>query len=292
MNISSNKNTLSRKDRDKLRNKEAILDAAVHLFAQKGFAETKLEDVAALAEFGKGTLYNYFENKEDLFLSAFDYAVENVLDFLYNQLSSVSDPLERIRLIANSQFNYYRSNTDFMNVVMTNQQILSNHVCSQPVLDRFQDLKKKNKAALLKECGLPEQYTDKPVIGLVSRLVEQKGVDLIVEALDRILSLDSAVILLGSGEPRYHKALQEIAGRHKSNFFLEFKYNNPLSHRIIAGTDLFLMPSRYEPCGITQMYCLKYGTLPVVRRTGGLADTVEDAYGKSGSNIKPVPDLP
>jgi len=142
MNISSNKNTLSRKDRDKLRNKEAILDAAVHLFAQKGFAETKLEDVAALAEFGKGTLYNYFENKEDLFLSAFDYAVENVLDFLYNQLSSVSDPLERIRLIANSQFNYYRSNTDFMNVVMTNQQILSNHVCSQPVLDRFQDLKK------------------------------------------------------------------------------------------------------------------------------------------------------
>ena len=142
MNNSSNENVLSRKERDKLRNKEAILKAAVHLFAQKGFAETKLEDVATLAEFGKGTLYNYFENKDDLLLSAFDFAVEKILDFLYDQLSSVADPLERIRLIANSQFNYYRENTDFMNVVMTNHQILMNHTCSRPVFDRFQDLKK------------------------------------------------------------------------------------------------------------------------------------------------------
>ena len=141
MNTSSKDTVLSRKERDKLRNKEAILKAAVHLFAQKGFAETKLEDVAALAEFGKGTLYNYFENKDDLLLSAFDYAVGNVLDFLYDQLSSVSDPLERIRLIANSQFNYYLNNTDFMNVIMTNQQVLMNHTCSRPVFDRFQDLK-------------------------------------------------------------------------------------------------------------------------------------------------------
>jgi len=142
MNNSSEKNVLSRKEKDKLRNKEAILKAAVHLFAQKGFAETKLEDVATLAEFGKGTLYNYFENKDDLLLSAFDFAVGKILDFLYDQLSSVADPLERIRLIANSQFNYYRENTDFMNVVMTNHQKLMNHTCSRPVFDRFQELKK------------------------------------------------------------------------------------------------------------------------------------------------------
>ncbi|MBT3254349.1 MAG: TetR/AcrR family transcriptional regulator [Candidatus Marinimicrobia bacterium] len=142
MNASSKDTVLSRKERDKLRNKEDILKAAVHLFAQKGFAETKLEDVAALAEFGKGTLYNYFENKDDLLLSAFDYAVGNVLDFLYDQLSSVWDPLERIRLIANSQFNYYRDNTDFMNVIMTNHQVLRNHACSVEVFNRFQDLKK------------------------------------------------------------------------------------------------------------------------------------------------------
>ncbi len=142
MNKNSSKNVLSRKERDKQRNKEAILEAAVHLFAQKGFNETKLEDVAALAEFGKGTIYNYFENKDDLLLSAFDYAVRNMLDFLYDQLASVSDPLERIRLIANSQFNYYRTNTDFMNVIMTNHQVLMNHSDSRPVFHRFQDLKK------------------------------------------------------------------------------------------------------------------------------------------------------
>jgi len=142
MNDSSNENVLSRKERDKLRNKEAILEAAVHLFAQKGFAETKLEDVAALAEFGKGTLYNYFENKDDLLLSAFDYAVENVLNFLYDQLASVWDPLDRIRLIANSQFNYYSTNTDFMSVITSNQQVLMNHARSKAVFDRFQDLRK------------------------------------------------------------------------------------------------------------------------------------------------------
>ncbi len=142
MNKSSSNIVLSRKERDKLRNKEAILDAAVHVFAQKGFAQTKLEDVAALAEFGKGTLYNYFENKDDLLLSAFDYAVGNVLDFLYTRLSSVADPLDRIRLIANSQFNYYRKNTDFMNVIMTNQQVLMNRANSKTVFNRFHDLRK------------------------------------------------------------------------------------------------------------------------------------------------------
>ncbi len=141
MNSSSKEKVLSRKERDKQRNKEAILKAAVHLFAQKGFSETKLEDVAALAEFGKGTLYNYFENKDDLLLSAFDFAVSDMLNFLYDQLSAVSEPLERIRLIANAQFNYYQSNTDFMNVVMTNHRVLMNHACSKEVFERFQEIK-------------------------------------------------------------------------------------------------------------------------------------------------------
>ena len=141
MNSNSEKAVLSRKERDKLRNKEAILEAAVHLFAQKGFNETKLEDVAALAEFGKGTLYNYFENKNDLLLSAFDFAVNSMLDFLYEQMSSVSDPLDRIRLMAKSQLNYYRTHSDFMNVVMTNHQVLQNHACSKEVFQRFAKLR-------------------------------------------------------------------------------------------------------------------------------------------------------
>ncbi len=141
VNNNSEKVVLSRKERDKLRNKEAILEAAVHLFAQKGFNETKLEDVAALAEFGKGTLYNYFENKDDLLLSAFDFAVGSMLEFLYGQLNSVSDPLDRIRLIAKSQFNYYKTNADFMNVIMTNHQVLRNHACSKEVFQRFGKLR-------------------------------------------------------------------------------------------------------------------------------------------------------
>lgn len=142
MNINSNYTDLSRKERDKLRNREAILEAAVHLFAKKGFSETKLEDVAALAEFGKGTLYNYFENKNDLLLSAFEFAVLNMLEFLYGQLASVSDPLERIELIAKSQFNYYITNSDFMKVIMTNHQVLHNHPRSKEVFKRFGGLKK------------------------------------------------------------------------------------------------------------------------------------------------------
>ncbi|MCF7808782.1 MAG: TetR/AcrR family transcriptional regulator [Candidatus Marinimicrobia bacterium] len=142
MNINSQTDTLSRKERDKLRNKQAILEAAVHIFGQKGFADTKLEDVAARAEFGKGTLYNYFENKDHLLLCTFEYAVNNVLDFLYEQLSSVDDPMERIGLIANSQFAYYQKNTNFMNVIMTNQQLLMHHPASRSVFERFQELKK------------------------------------------------------------------------------------------------------------------------------------------------------
>jgi len=128
MNISSQEPTLSRKEREKLRNREAILEAAVHLFAQNGFTETKLEDVATLAEFGKGTLYNYFENKDDLLSSAFEYAIARVIQYLDERLADVSDPLDRLRLIVNAQFEYYRDEGDFLKVVMANQQIIAHAI--------------------------------------------------------------------------------------------------------------------------------------------------------------------
>ncbi len=124
MNEKSKNMSLSRRDREKLRRKEAILEAAVHLFAQKGFNETKLEDVAALAEFGKGTLYNYFENKNDLLISAFEYALGKVIEYLEAQLSQVTDPVERIRMIVIAHFEYYRSNEDFLRVIMSRQQVV------------------------------------------------------------------------------------------------------------------------------------------------------------------------
>ncbi|MCF6237940.1 MAG: TetR/AcrR family transcriptional regulator [Candidatus Marinimicrobia bacterium] len=132
MNNNSEKVVLSRKERDKLRNKEAILDAAVHLFAQKGFTQTKLEDVAALAEFGKGTIYNYFENKNDLLMSAFSYALGKVIDYIEAQLASVIDPLDRLRLIVNAQFDYYQSNEDFLRVIVANQQIIGKMIHEKP----------------------------------------------------------------------------------------------------------------------------------------------------------------
>jgi AcrR family transcriptional regulator len=144
MNIQSEPGILSRKDREKLRNRKAILEAAVHLFAENGFAETKLEDVAALAEFGKGTLYNYFENKHDLLLSAFDYAMDKVVHYLVQQLEHVSDPLDRIRLIVDSQFEYYHSHADFLRVVMSNQQIIKqcqDEKAAKNLHQRFQGLR-------------------------------------------------------------------------------------------------------------------------------------------------------
>lgn len=115
---------LSRKERDRQRNKEAIMEAAVHLFAQNGYVETKLDEIAALAEFGKGTLYNYFKNKDDLLLCAFEYALSKVTAYLEEQLTNVEDPIERLNLIVRAQFNYYRDNEDFLKVVFANQHLI------------------------------------------------------------------------------------------------------------------------------------------------------------------------
>jgi len=145
--------------------------------------------------------------------------------------------------------------------------------------------KKINKQELLKETGLAYKLRHKPLIGMVSRLVEQKGLDLLVATLPEILTEDLALIILGSGEPQYHRALQKIAAAHCDHLYLEFAYNNPLAHKIYAGSDIFLMPSRYEPCGISQMYALKYGAIPLAHQTGGLADTIKPWDGQQGNGF-------
>lgn len=133
--------------------------------------------------------------------------------------------------------------------------------------------KAKNKRALLDEAGL-KFSAETPLIGSVSRLVGQKGFQLLIPILDRLLVAGAQVVLLGSGEPELENALQAIAARHPHRCRVWIGFDNPLAHRIYAGSDLLLMPSIYEPCGLNQMYALRYGTLPIVRLTGGLADTV------------------
>ncbi|MBN2412317.1 glycogen synthase GlgA [candidate division KSB1 bacterium] len=132
-----------------------------------------------------------------------------------------------------------------------------------------------NKKLLLEKCNFPPDES-KPVIGIISRLAEQKGFDLIIDAIKDIVSLDARMVILGTGDPKYHESLEKLSKTYSKNIALFLRFDNELAHLIEAGSDIFLMPSRYEPCGLNQLYSLKYGTVPVVRKTGGLADTIVD----------------
>lgn len=139
------------------------------------------------------------------------------------------------------------------------------------------------KETLLREMGM-ETNLDRPLIGFVSRLAGQKGIDLIEQVLPRLLSArDFAFVALGSGESRYEAFFEWLQGAFPGRASFYRGFNNKLAHWIEAGSDMFLMPSRYEPCGLNQMYSLKYGTVPIVRETGGLADSVEQIDPKAGT---------
>ncbi|MGH7438755.1 MAG: glycogen synthase, partial [Polyangiaceae bacterium] len=131
------------------------------------------------------------------------------------------------------------------------------------------------KRALQREMGLAER-PDVPLIGVVSRLSEQKGTDVILAALTRLLDLDTQVVLLGSGDLPSEGYLAMRSKHGEGRFRAWIGFSEAVAHRIEAGADLFLMPSRFEPCGLNQMYSQRYGTLPIVRATGGLDDTVEN----------------
>ena len=135
--------------------------------------------------------------------------------------------------------------------------------------------KRRIKSKLRAEYQLPDS-DDVPLIGMTTRFVEQKGIDLITECAEKILQLDTQMIVLGSGDPRYHDFFEWLRRSYPDQVGIYIGFNNELAHRIEAGADIFLMPSLFEPCGLNQIYSLKYGTLPIVRLTGGLADTIED----------------
>jgi starch synthase len=132
-----------------------------------------------------------------------------------------------------------------------------------------------NKSALQKELDLPERK-DVPLFGTISRLAEQKGVDIELGALEEMLSADIQFVLLGSGSLTFEHGYQELAERFPNKVAARVGYNEGLAHRIEAGCDFYLMPSQFEPCGLNQMYSLRYGTIPIVRATGGLDDSVID----------------
>jgi starch synthase len=136
--------------------------------------------------------------------------------------------------------------------------------------------KQEGKAALQRELGLPET-PGTPLFGTISRLADQKGVDIQLAALEEMLAADLQFVLLGSGQREYERGYRQLAARYPSKCAVKIGFDTGLSHRIEAGSDFYLMPSRFEPCGLNQMYSLRYGAIPIVRVTGGLDDSVVDA---------------
>jgi starch synthase len=135
--------------------------------------------------------------------------------------------------------------------------------------------KESAKLDLQRELGLP-QTLEIPLFGTVSRLADQKGIDILLGALEEMLAANVQFVLLGNGQPEYERALRNLASRYPAKAAVRIGYDHALSHRIEAGADFFIMPSQFEPCGLNQMYSLRYGTIPIVRVTGGLDDSVTD----------------
>ena len=147
------------------------------------------------------------------------------------------------------------------------------------------DGKAEAKRAVLQTFGLPAEgpRSERPLVAMISRLVDQKGFDLLAESRHELPRLDASFVLLGTGERRYEDLWRGLAESHPDRFGVRIGFDEAMAHRIEGGADMFLMPSRFEPCGLNQMYSLRYGTVPVVRATGGLADTVQDFDPVSGS---------
>ncbi len=159
---------------------------------------------------------------------------------------------------------------------------------ARPFDPTYLDGKNQCRTDLLQAFSLPEVAEDSPVVGMVSRLAGQKGFDILSEALERIFKLGAALVILGTGEDVFQKSLKAAQKKHPRSFGLRIAFDEALSHKIYAGSDIFLIPSRYEPCGLTQMYSLRYGTIPVVRATGGLDDTIQeyDSVQGTGNGFK------
>jgi len=143
------------------------------------------------------------------------------------------------------------------------------------------DKRVQNKLALQREANLKVD-AGIPLIGIISRLTDQKGFDILGDVMDHLLDLDLQFVVLGTGDPHYHEMFSRIAQAYPSKAAVFLTFNAELAQKIYAGTDMFLMPSRFEPCGLGQMMAMRYGSVPIVRATGGLADTVQDLNPRSG----------
>lgn len=142
--------------------------------------------------------------------------------------------------------------------------------------------KRKTRIELINKAGLPVRE-NVPLVGMITRLADQKGIDLVAQAADRLFGMNLQMILLGTGDPKYHELFRRLEQQYPDKLKAYLKFDDDLAHQIEAASDMFLMPSRYEPCGLGQLYALRYGTVPIVRSVGGLADTVTDYDPETGT---------
>ena len=152
------------------------------------------------------------------------------------------------------------------------------HIAARYSIDHLEG-KRECKIDLLKECGLPPEAVERPLVGMVSRLAHQKGFDLLAQTGWELARRDISLVVLGTGERQYEDLFRTLARYFPHKVAVKIAHENRLAHKIEAGADMFLMPSRYEPCGLNQIYSLKYGTVPLVRATGGLEDTIDATTG-------------
>ncbi len=162
---------------------------------------------------------------------------------------------------------------DFFNPA-TDLTLIKNYGLEMPK-EKILENKKENKEYLQKNCNLKID-SNVPLIGLISRVAEQKGFDLIIKIFDKLMELDLQFVLLGTGDPKMEKTLAELSLKYPDKFSCNLKFNTKVAQQIYAGSDIFLMPSHFEPCGLGQMIAMRYGTTPIVRACGGLKDTVEN----------------
>ena len=190
--------------------------------------------------------------KDEVLTDQYGYSLNNVLGLRYFDFYGILNGID---------VDKYNPQTD-------------KHIYQNYGLKNVSSGKKANKLALLKEFGLSTEE-DAPLFGLVSRLVDQKGIDLLMPIMDDVIQNSNAkFILMGSGDARYEDFFRSLEDRYPERFKCYIGYSDPIAQKIYAGSDLFLMPSKFEPCGLGQLIAMRYGTLPLARETGGLKDTV------------------
>ena len=239
------------------------------IFPKSSFAKTGLPTELNSQD---GVLFN---NKVNFLKAGLKYA-----DSISTVSESYAKEICEIEEISNGLKEEIKSrNNDLYGIVNGIDTLVWNPEKDKKIMKKFSvsslSNKAKNKKELATKFGL-EFNPDTPIVAMISRLEDNKGLDLVKKAFKELMSLDIQFVLLGTGEKKYHKFFEDAEMKYPEKFACYLGFDDDLAHLVEAGADLFLMPSKYEPCGLNQMYSLAYGTIPIVRKTGGLADTVID----------------